>query len=634
MSVIQVECPGCQLPLKAADNMAGKKARCKKCGTAFRIPGDTHHDSVGDGLALSTLDTPVVAPPEPKSTPKAPAAVPKAAARAKAPVPADDPPPADIPDDPEPAAAQPRTAESFAFDPGAAPAPAKGRAAGESAVRKGKAARDHAPPARPPRREKAGGGTKWLVVAVVGVLVAAGAGVGGTLLFLNTQKAGDQAKAKAEDKKDAEPAAPPADATAAGDPKKADAAPKTKDGKKAPAPAKNPPARAAAPGATRGMLALPPGRTIKFEKPGDKPEMIQPPTATLAVDAPFAAARRVFPPAARDIDPAVLWQSKAGFQGYGERLTLGLFSPQTGKRIAEAGVEVDGDGAADPVCDLSANADLFTHAFGGKLTVWNTRTKAKPLDGFDPYADKPDHKAAKLAAVYLTEPPDRVVTVSTAGAVHVWELASRNLLGEYVPPKGVAGKVAAGKSVAPTPGRNAVVVAVGGAIHSVTTKAPVSGEVIADLEGDVGRSLGLGVSPAGKVLYAFETDADGKKERAVMELRGGGKREFFRWPAEAGDPASVGWCGDSVAAVGTTTGGAVLFEADGDAFRPLALALTPGKQARHVAGETHWSLVPDLADPKRSLCLGYTMPPDGLIDPLAPTKKVLTLTLTDKGLFK
>jgi hypothetical protein len=54
---IEVPCPGCGLKLKAPDDRVGKKAKCKKCGTSFRVPGPVV-DSVGESQQLSVVTTP------------------------------------------------------------------------------------------------------------------------------------------------------------------------------------------------------------------------------------------------------------------------------------------------------------------------------------------------------------------------------------------------------------------------------------------------------------------------------------------------------------------------------------------------------------------------------------------------
>src|SRR5207253_3738947 len=62
MPVVEVACPGCGAKLKAPDNMAGKKAKCKKCGKGFRIPGPPPaSETPSDGQALSVLALPLPA---------------------------------------------------------------------------------------------------------------------------------------------------------------------------------------------------------------------------------------------------------------------------------------------------------------------------------------------------------------------------------------------------------------------------------------------------------------------------------------------------------------------------------------------------------------------------------------------
>src|SRR5438046_513106 len=97
MAVLEVACPGCKAGLTAPESMAGKKARCKKCGTAFTIPGG-NGEAAGESQMLSAVEVPA-----------APAAAPAAK---PAPRPAPAPPPAagspfDFDGEPEEAVAPP-----------------------------------------------------------------------------------------------------------------------------------------------------------------------------------------------------------------------------------------------------------------------------------------------------------------------------------------------------------------------------------------------------------------------------------------------------------------------------------------------------------------------------------------------
>ncbi|MBN9517286.1 hypothetical protein J0H58_02020 [bacterium] len=684
MSLVEVACPGCQAPLKAPPGMAGKKARCKKCNTPFRIPGGT-----GDAIAPTATANPaeddipsampveddeplaaVVAeepgppppadpfaftniPPEPPARKNEPPAKKKEKERkprderADAPAPAaasDDPfaftdapaepkeperKPRDEADEAPPAPAPAASGAPFAF--GSAPAPALA----EKAERR---PRDDADDRKKPaaRKAPAGGGGIGLVKVIVGATVFAvvtGGIVVGALVVLNNNKPGEVVKnEKKVEPPSNEPAVVPADAPAPAG--KADATPKDQ-AKTNPRTTAGTPQKGGAKG-KGGAPALPPGKVLTFPPKPAAPKLVTEPASNpVPVAVPFADARRFFPPDKADGDIGVLWRSAAGFQGVGEKVTLTLFSPNSGKETAK--VEVDHDGTPDPAADLSVDGGTFAigHRTTGKVTVWDVRKKAKKLDAFDPYADKPEHKAAKLAAVYLTEPPDRVVTVTTAGAVHVWDVATKALAGEYVPAKAAPNKVVGGRGVAPFPTRRGVVVAVGGTIYKVDTAGTVAGTEAEDLGGDVGRSLALAVSAGGKVLYAFETDADGKREKVLMQLASGTRGPASRWPADAGEPVAAAWAGDNVASLATSQGAAVWFDADGG-FNPIAVARTPDDKAVHaVAGtDNHWSLLPAPGDAKGSVVVELALPPQGVGDPLTPAARrpTASLVLDLKGL--
>jgi hypothetical protein len=563
--------------------MAGKKARCKRCNTPFRIPG---------GRPAARAAGAATPPPDEEDVPSA------MPVDDDEPLPAaeDEPLVATVADDTPPPTPPADPSNPFGFSPvRTEPAqPRKTQSEGRDT--------DRGPA---DRKQPAGGGglIRVAVAAAVFALVAGGV-VAGVLVYL-TVKPDEQAQAKNEKKDDAtsnEPAPAPPD--------KADAAPAAGPDAK---PGRGYTSRAQARG-KGGPLAL--AKVLTFPaKPAAPKLLTEPASSPVPVAVPFAEVRRFFPPGKADGDVGVAWRSAPGFQGFGEKITLTLFSPNSGRETAK--VEADGDGSPDPACDLSADGGTF--ALGsrvtGRVTVWDVRKKQKKLDAFDPYADKPEHKAAKLAAVYLTEPPGRLVTVTTAGAVHVFEVGTKALAGEYVPPKAAAGKVAPGRGVAAVPSRKGVVVAVGGTVYKVDAAGAVTGSQLEDLGTDVGRSLALAVSPGGRVLYAFEADADGKKERAVAELAGGKLGPVFRWPADAGEPVSAGWSGENVATLGTSQGAVVVFDGEGG-FRPQAVARTPEDKAVHVVAGTdnHWSLLPVAGNPKGCVAVEVALPLPALGD--------------------
>lgn len=656
MSVLQVACPGCQSPLKAPESMAGKKAKCKRCGTSFRLPGGVP-DSVGESQLLSAMDLPAPAKPAapPPPPPPAPAEEVFAAVVAEEPVPT-----AAVAGEPVPTAAvaaAPDPLDPFADDPPApaaggnafsfddAPAKPAGRAA-KSGVRprphRDPAPADGAPAPRRPAAQKAGGGlVKVAVIAGVLALVGGGA-VGGLLVYLNNKPA-EQAKAdKKSDPAPADPAPAPKDEAKDKEKEKEkeatpkDAGPKTNKGKDAggkttPGKGKTTPV-AGAPGGG-GMLALKAGKAIAFPAKPAAPKLVaEAITKGIPIEVAFAEVRRFFPPQKAEADIGVVWRSNAGFQGAGEKITLSRFS-RTGLEIAK--LEADGDGGADAACDLSADGKRFAvgHRVNNKVTVFDVAAKTRLIDGFDPYAALPDKKDVKLAAVFLTEPPDRLVTVSSAGVVHVWDIATKAPAGTFAPARPTPGKVATGRAAAAAPNRQSVVVAAGGVVYQVATVGPVGGSPLGELGGDVGRSLALAVSPSGKVIYGFETDADGKKDQALA-LLGGGAPKIVRLPADAGEPVAAGWCADVAGAVWTKGGCAACFVAEEGAFAVGVLVLTPEGKGVHAAADNHWTLYALPGDGKRCAAVEIGLPPDGIGDQLIPADRrpPATVVLGTEGL--
>ena len=680
MALLEVACPGCGSTLKAPDTMAGKKAKCKKCAASFRLPGGEAADSAGDSHALSATDLPtqpateaatggfnfgalydaVAADnPKPKSLhkaapPPAPDAKGKKAAAKSAHKAAALPPVEKfevndgVPeaksevlslDDDEPEAA----AEPFTFPGGGGPELAD---AGPQALVRSKPTLEEAPRrgggnyrAKHPRKS----GKGMMVIGVV-ALLAVGGGIGAAVVMMTKKKDPEPVKKAEEKKEDTPPEEKKDDKKGAKDDKKGakdttlKTTPKPKDtpGKEK-EPAKDVPvvlgpgAAAVDPGPGSVALALPAGQNISLKPLGAKPALFQPPAGKADIEAPFAAIRRVFP-TNKTTDGGVVWKSSDGFQGKGEKLTLDMYSP-AGRRTDR--LEFDGDGRAEPVCDLSAAGDHFAHAADGKITVWKVQGKSKLLDKFDPYADKPEHKRAGIGALYFTADAKGLVSVSTAGAVHLWDVAAKTELGEFVPPKATPGRVAQGKGVAITPERDSIAVAVGGTITQVGIGDKLDARPLADLKGDVGKSLAMG-TVAGKVLYAFET-AD-KKEKAVMLVAPDGTFRVLRVPAAAGDPVSAGWADGQMAVVGTSTGAAMWFEVEDGKFLPIAVIQTTGNKATHVAGVAcHWYLLPNATNPMRTTMLELAMPPEGLVEyrELADTKKTAhTFKLDAAGLTK
>jgi hypothetical protein len=324
------------------------------------------------------------------------------------------------------------------------------------------------------------------------------------------------------------------------------------------------------------------------------------------------------------------------------KYTVEVHSGSTGSKVGR--FEFDGDGQGLK-CDVSRDGKAFAAAADGKVTVWNLADRTKTLDAFEPYADKPDHKKAGLAAVYIPKNSAPFLTVSTAGALHLFETASKKQLGEYVPAKGVPGRVADGKNVAVDENRTSVVVAVGGSIYQVSTADLSRTFQKIDLGGEPGRSFGIAVEGTpGRIAYAIETDTDKKKDRALLLFlpRSDKPTALLRWQDAAGEPTNLRWSGIEFLVAGTSRG-AVWFEFDSEsdtkAFQPLAMVETPdGKALFEATDGGLWHLIPAPGEPKKSLVIELSSLPGFLLNDLrdaaAGRKPLFTLKLDDKGLSK
>ncbi len=385
------------------------------------------------------------------------------------------------------------------------------------------------------------------------------------------------------------------------------------------------------------MLALAPATsTFRFRFPGANLELAHKVTGSpVPVEAPPAKVKRVFAPAnRREQDVVAVWQSNAGLGGKGEKYTADVHSGNAGNRVGR--IEFDGDGK-DLKCDVSPDGTLFA-AVGpdDKVTVWKLADGTKTLDAYDPFGtDKSDHKAAGLAAVFFTADPANILTVTTAGAMHLHEMAGKKSIASFGP-LGILSpnKVVMGKNVAPDATRTSVVVAVNGTIYQRDTARLAAVSQI-ELGGEVGRPLGIAVlGMPGRIAYAFETDAEGKKEKAVLFALAKEPLVLFRWPESPGEPTGANWAGERFAVIATEKG-AVYVHSEDKKFTPFAFAeLATGKSSQTANENGHWYLNADLLAPGRSTLVELTT--DELTDfhTALEGMEPPTVRIDEKGLSK
>jgi hypothetical protein len=320
----------------------------------------------------------------------------------------------------------------------------------------------------------------------------------------------------------------------------------------------------------------------------------------------------VFPRAKKTDDLYVLVQTNPGAGGAGEQLALDTYTASNA-RDGAARIAFPGDSVAQPLADLITTPDgtFFVAGLVGKLHVWNVGKKEKLVDGLDPYADKPTHKAVGLAAVFFAPGGKQVVTVSTAGAVLLVDLASGKPVSEFVPEHGVAGRVALGTSIAKAEGNGSIAVAVAGAVYQV--KAAPGLEVLRkfDLGGDVGRSMGVAVSGTpGRILFAFETNDNGKKDKVVAMLplddKGKGP-QFFAFPTGgAGTDGKGAVFAGSELAGAITEKGAVWFDDDEGKIVPLMATVPTAGAQFYGSADNIWYAIPHPKQPAKTVLVAIS----------------------------
>ncbi len=667
---MEVLCPGCGKTLKAPESKAGKKAVCKKCGTRFRIPGTKLQPHPATDPASPVAEShspgqtpPVAAEPAPRKKPKTrrKTARPAEAANDRATVPTANsldirspspkPPksfgsekPAPTPEmivEREPLAPtngvpEPPAGESL-NNPFAFLSPASGAAASQPVnPQAGKV--DRGQPIevsedRPSYHTRRQPGSRPLMFAMMLGLLAMVAAVAAIIAFMKQTQPPEQAQSPEQPAELVKPATEPTTGATSTSPDTTTPATVSKD-TAAPTPGN------LQPQPTVPMMELPLSLPTFLTRASPvKPTLVQKPTSdTFTFEAPFEKVRRFFPPADRvSHDAIIVWESGAAALGKGPRLTVDVHSGMTGTRVSRFAFDAD---PGDVRCDLSADGRLFA-AVGttGKITVWDLAKNAKLLDGFNPYADKPEHARAGIAAVFLPATPGTVLTVTTAGAAHLFEIGSQKLSASFGPTGLlVPNRVEFGRSVVADDSRSSIILAVGGVVYQIGTAAPLATAWKLELGGDVARSLGVGgFGVPGRIAYAFETNNSGRKERAIAFGLPKQKAKLFRWPEMAGEVTGVAWAGTDLVVISTGRG-AVWFESEAKSFSPLALAEIDGGKALHAATERAlWYVVPSSADPAKSVLIELATPPEGLIDfrnAVEGREALHTVKLDDKGLWR
>ena len=607
---MEVPCPNCnaalRLPSAVAALSAGKRAKCKKCGHRFVLPGVTPPDApADDSIVLSEADIP---------------------------------------------AALPVAASPFGFDEGEAVVAV--RKPGSTA--KHKLSADRAAPDAPAKSSK----KLLLIVGGAVALVLTGVGVGVAVIVSVLKPVAPVAevaprKEKAKDKdKDKEPGkatrpggrVPPNEAVLAPIP------PPPGENPAAAADAKSAPATATAakPGPAVAKTVAPAGVAVggvAFDKlpapPAGARKLVAPARANIALDAPLDAVRAVRFSVIRPQVVAVLWRSNAGFQGAGVKDTLDVYGA-TGPRLARLDLSADGLAPGTPR-RLALSPDglhVATELPAGKLSVFLITSGKPVIDGVDPFADTPD--ARGLAHVVFLD-DGHVAVLDRLGSGQSWSLAGgKGVAGAPRPKRAAFGAVfseivagAAFTYVGPTATRVTMTpAAVAGA------DAPQPGSSAAGFNAAAGP-VAVALDGSGKSLAAVfpgkaPTDGFALLFSKLADATPPGPLSF---PAAAGPADDVRFlAGDTMlgiqSAKRTTT---TLFDTESRSAAAYVTALGPTLQFGDPDGRRLWWLLPDAKDAKKTRLFGANADFDDYQATLAEAraaKQPVALVVTDMGIEK
>ncbi len=471
------------------------------------------------------------------------------------------------------------------------------------------------------RPEEKGGMGKTIMATGAIALIALLLGATAIVVFIK-QNRKEPEQVKEEKKEEPPPQGPDTPAVPpgapAGEPKGKEPETKPKEKGKEPDPKPKGKEPAMLPGMTRPAVSFARPHAIRLGALPAKLEEVDKPSAGLVLESPVNRIKHIFPPSdTKSGDTAILIQTNPGAGGMGEKLALDIYGP-AGNRIAADRIDYDGDGLVVPIADFMVTKEqkaYFLAATGGKLHVWSVAEKKKLADGISPYATKPEHAKAGLAAAFFTADPNRVILVSSAGAVLLYDLKSNKPVKDFIPPNGAIGRVSQGHSAAKVEGGASVVVVVGGVLYQIQADDKLAVLQTHDLGGDVFRSLGIAViGVPGRIVYTFEGLVDGKREKLALGFPTGSEAKpvVYRLPTDAvGEPRGALWAGSAFAGV-TTDRGVIWFDDDGKKFLPMLFTQPTDGSGFYYGDEKYfWYVIAHPKEANKSVLAALAMPLEG-----------------------
>lgn len=631
---IEVPCPNCRAVLRAPDEAAGKRVKCRKCEHRFSVPGPepafTAEIVEDESQFLSVVRQPAPLPPAP--------AVP-AAARPAAVVPAVVvPPPAApvpavvvaVPVAPEPAA---DPGNPFAFDPNAR---ADASAGDEDEPRSSRS--------RVAKKKAAGGAGKvLLIVGILGIVFVVGAtGAALAVWYFVARPAAN--KVTTATALATEPApAPPTEAKVEKPPEPKAAEPKAKDAGRAKQPGGNAgrQVRGKDKGGTADRAAGVPRATAPVFRLPDPPtgagKLVAPARDKIALDVPAGQIKAVAFGGKNPRAVAVFWTVFGGFQGSGAKDAVDVYSVSTGRQSAH--FELPADGITGPrAFDLSPDGNrVAVELPAGKVTVFDVDSKEKLLDGVDPFAGSPAPRAG-LAGVKFVGSPDVLAAVDKAGAVDLWDVKTKARTAGGRPAGAAGGAAPALSDVASQP----LWLFTQGAVTEVSAQTGEPG-VSVTVSDPAGAPLGVAIDSTGHKGAAVFRDAGTAHGFAVLDLRPGkyAVTDKLVLPEKAGVPAGVSLLGTGVVAAVQLADRSACLVFDAEHKVPaFYIKSATGAQVKHFGdaeGDRLWWVLPAAADGKKSLLVSVDANFDDyqtLVAEAETKKKPLWLVPRADGLAK
>ncbi len=540
---VEVPCPNCRATLRAPENAAGKRVKCKKCNHRFHIPGAVPvADSVGDSQMLSVVDTPVA-----------------------------------------PAATGP--ADAFAFDASPSSDDFDDR------------------PRRSGRRESKGSNLLLILLVVGGVLLLGLVGVG-VVVFVMVRAAANTIVSNMTVTVPTEPKLTETKTPTETRP--------TDTGKTAPTPrtppkppgkgktSETPPTQIGAPVA---LPSAPTGATTIVARPKTK----------FALESPANAVRGVRFAEGTVPTAAVLWKSFAGFQGTGAKDTLDLYSTSTSRRYDR--IEFPADGFTDSrQFDVSKDGQrVAIEQPPGKLTVYDTESKEKLIDGVDLFEGG---MRGPVAAMRFLN-PDKLLVFDRAGALSVWDVPQKKAVvtgGQFGPngakdPLAVVSEICGDRLFVGVPGQ---VIAVG-----VGTGQKIG--VPMALPNPLWVPLAIAADPNAKqVAVVFRSPNSTPAHGLYLFPPGGGKGVTLQLPLAdaAGVPVGVAFPTDQIVTIHTDNhAGGFIYDLENRVLMGYVRATGDAvAQFADPVGGRYWLLAADPKDEKKSSFAGFELPFDKYFD--------------------